>query len=298
LLKELSVKREFVNLKDIKKMFKFGFKSIITGVPSLLVSQTLNITTASILGPAALAVFARPKALIIHVSTFMNKFSFVLTPMVGSIQATEDVSKIREFLIESVKYSIAFTLPIIIFLALLGDHVLNIWMGPEYAHRNLILILSLGYFLPISQGPCLRVLMGINKHGKLAIVNLLLTLVLLPLGIFIVYQIGWSLVNVALLTSFILTLTLGVITPIFACKAIGIRLSEYIVKSFTKPVLIGLVLLIWLFLCRDLTGYSSYGIIGIAFFGQFLLMLVLYWFFMIPANVKTSLLRRKFRAQK
>jgi O-antigen/teichoic acid export membrane protein len=292
LCKGLNLKKEFINVADIKKMFKYGAKTIITSSPGVFAVQTINIFVASSLGPGALAVFARPFALVRHVETFLNKYSFVLTPMVGSIAASKDQAVLKEFLITSTRYSVAFSLPILLFIGVLGDHILNIWMGEEYAHLDIILILSLGYFLPISQGPSLRVLMGMNRHGKVAILNLILTVVMLLIGLAVLNYYGWDLRYVALLIGMIFTTTFGIITPVFTCHAVGIKYYEYLIKSFGTPILCGLALFTWLLACRQIEQHTSVVVVLIAALGSSILMSGLYWFFILPESYKKNIKKR------
>lgn len=288
----LDLKKEYINLRDMRKMFTFGAKTIISSAPSILVMQTVNIFVASTLGPSALAVYARPSALVRHVETFMNKYSFVLTPMVGSISASDDPDQLKRFLLQSTKYSVSFALPMILFMAILGDHVLNIWMGAEYARLNLIMVLSIGFFLPISQGPSLRVLMGMNRHGRVALINLVLTVVMLAIGLIWINLIGWELVYVAFLTSSIFTVTLGVITPIFTCRAIGMSYFEYLAKSYAVPLLCGGILTVWLIICRQWSNYSSLAILLIAMLGASVIVPMLYWHLIMPDTFKASIRKR------
>jgi O-antigen/teichoic acid export membrane protein len=288
----LDLRKEHVNIVDIKKMFNFGAKTLISSTPSIIVAQTLNIFVASVLGPSALAIFARPLALVRHVETFLNKYAFVLTPMVGSISAKDDQDELKAFLIESTKFSVSFSLPLLLFVGVLGDHVLNIWMGEAYARIDIILMLSLGNFLPIAQGPSLRVLMGMNRHGKVAIINLVLTLIMLLVGILLLYIIAWDLVYVALLSSTIFTATLGVITPIYTCRTVGISYLEYLAKSFTVPVMCGVILLAWLFVCRQLGDQSSFVVISVASLGSVVLIPALYWFFILPDSLRAKFINK------
>jgi O-antigen/teichoic acid export membrane protein len=285
----LDLRKEHINIADIKKMVKFGAKTLISSTPSIVVVQTLNIFIASVLGPSALAIFARPLALVRHVETFLNKYAFVLTPMVGSINSKENQEELKAFLMESTKYSVSFSLPLLLFISVLGDHILNIWMGKGYARLDIILILSLGYFLPIAQGPSLRVLMGMNRHGQVAIFNLVLTLIMLLVGIVVINIIGWDLVYVSLLTSMIFTITLGVITPIYTCKAVGVGYLEYLKKSFTVPILCSMILLVWLLVCRQLGNHASFVVVIIASIGSVMVMSTLYWFLILPDSYKAKI---------
>lgn len=297
LCKELSLRTDLVNRKDIKKMFRYGVKTFIASSPSTIVIQTLNIIIASTLGPAALSVFARPLALVRHVEVFLNKFSFVLTPMVGSISARGKSEELKEFLIESTKYSVSFTLPILLFLAMLGDLVLHLWMGNDYARLDIILALSVGLFLKISQAPALRILMGMNAHGKLALLNLYLTVGMFAFALVFFNLYGWDLLNIAISLGIIFSVTSGIITPLYACRAVNINLVQYFLRSFTKPLLCNAVVVPWLVLMRQLDQVSIASNLLIALSGEMVILFIIYWIFLVPKPIKQKLNKKilKFR---
>jgi O-antigen/teichoic acid export membrane protein len=286
LCKELDLKKKLINWKDIKKMFRYGAKSFIASSPSTIVIQTMNIIIASVLGPAALAIFARPLALVRHVEVFLNKFSFVLTPMVGSISASGRTEELREFLVDTTKYSIAFTLPIILFLVMLGDVVLEVWMGKEYVNNDIILVLSVGFFLKISQAPALRILMGMNAHGRVALINLFLTALMFVIGLVIFSVFGWDLVNIAIFFGIIFSVTSGFITPLFACRAVKIGYVSYFFRSFTAPIVCNVVAVLWFFAVRQFDQLPAVLSLIAALSGELIMLSFIYWMFILPATAK------------
>ena len=66
----------------------------------------------------------------------------------------------------STRWCVAFTLPIMLGLAILGDSVIVLWMGPHYVHPWLTATLALGMFLPVAQGPAVQILIGLDAHGR------------------------------------------------------------------------------------------------------------------------------------
>ena len=106
--------------------------------------QTISIILVSSIGPAALAIFARPMALTKQIKNFMTKFTLMLTPTTGSMQGSGDTKAVQTLFINTTKLSFAFALPSLGFLFIYGDVILNYWMGPEYALWPLIMILAFG----------------------------------------------------------------------------------------------------------------------------------------------------------
>ncbi len=288
----LQLKVGYVSLSHTKKMFSYGMKSVVIGAPQLVVVQTINIALAGTVGAAGLAVFMRPIALIRHIETFMNKFAFVLTPTVGSLIGIGKGDEIKDVLIQSTRYSVAMTLPMILVLGILGDHILTIWMGHDYADMYVIAILAFGSLLSISQAPTLRVLMGMNLHGKVAIITFVISIVMLVIGILFMNSLGWTLLGAAILTGSIRTITRGIVIPIYACSKIGITVPQYLRRSFGLPVLGSSVLAAWLVLSRYLGGDSSLQILLIGMIGSMVLLPMVYWPIIKPL-IQGKLAKRK-----
>jgi O-antigen/teichoic acid export membrane protein len=292
----LHISRRYVSIKRAKKIVLFGGKTVLNALPYVLVIQTTNALVMGVLGPAALAVLMRPIALIRQVMTLINKFSFVLTPMAGSIQATEDQATMRDFLLETTRFSVAFTLPIVLFLVVFGDRILYLWMGEGYDVWSVITILAIGYFLPVSQSAANRILVGLNAHGRVALVSLLVLFVSYAIGFFIIEQVGWSLENAAILIAVSITLSRGVVSPAIACSYMQIPALTYIHKVFSVPLLCGAVYFAVLYTCRivfDSTPYFAVlwgGIIG------GVVILPMYWRWIATQDFKKNVIdyaRRK-----
>ncbi|MCU7851338.1 MAG: hypothetical protein KZQ80_03910 [Candidatus Thiodiazotropha sp. (ex Monitilora ramsayi)] len=279
---KLDLRVKYISKFHMKKMLKFGLKSSITGATPLVVLQTVNIALASNLGAGALAVFMRPVALVRHVETFLNKFSHVLTPTVGSLMGIGKKEEIKDFLIQTTKYSVSITLPMILILAILGDHILNIWMGPDYANSTLIGVLAFGSFFSISQSSVLRVLMGMNMHGRVAVFTFVLSIILLIAGVMTNNYFGWTLVNAAILTVSILTITRGFVIPVYACRKIGISYLLFFGKSFGYPLFGGLVISLWLFFSRWLGADNSLQVLLVGLLGTAVIYPIIFWSYIKP----------------
>ena len=238
---DLKIGFSYVSWARAKKMISFGIKTSMTGLPVILVLQSTSVLVMGALGAAALAVYARPVSLIRHLGTFVSKYAFVLTPMAGSIQAKKDEAELSNFLLDTTKYGVAFTLPPVLFLAMFGDRVLYYWMGEGYDNWGLIAILSIGYLLPISQNTVMRILVGLNAHGKAAMLSLAAAAVTYIGGALYIESIGWTLPAAALLVACSLSASQGMAVPVYACRRLKIPLTRYLSKVFAPPLMCGLV---------------------------------------------------------
>jgi O-antigen/teichoic acid export membrane protein len=288
-LPEISIKISFFERKRAFELVKFGLKTTLSGLPSLLVFQTTNILVVSYLGPVYLAILARPIALLRHIETLISKYAYVLTPIAGSIQAKGNIDEIREFLITTTFYSVAFTLPVVIFLAIFGDRIVFLWMGEGFDNWVLIAMLAIGKLLPISQKSAQRILVGLNAHGKIAIINIGITLGTYLIVLAFVTYAGWSLYSAAILIIIPIAISEGIVLPIYACRIVKLPLLVYIRRVFLVPIFCAVVFLLSIAPIRYYLPVEATESIIYGFFTGGVVLLVLYWFFVASDEFKLKL---------
>lgn len=289
---ELSIRLSYIRWTEGKKMLVFGGKSFLLGVPGLIVLQTINVAIVGALGPAALAVFSRPIGLVRHAETFLNKFSHIFTPMAGSLQGKNDVAGLRELLLNGAHYGVAFSLPLVLLLAVLGEALLTVWMGPAYAKGELIALMAVGMFLPMAQGPVVRVLMGLNVHGRIGLVGLVVSTAALIIGFGVIETIGWSLINATIIAVIPLLLVYGILLPAYACHHLKVPLWEYVRRAFLVPVLCGVPFILTLYANRFVFADSPLVLLLSGTLSGALVLGFLYWRYIVPLEYREKILRR------
>jgi O-antigen/teichoic acid export membrane protein len=229
-----------VNARDAKKVIRFGLKTLLTALSAILTIQTVNVVLVAKLGPAALAVLARPLALAMHISSLASKYSFVLTPAAGSLQRQNRTAELREFALDSARSGWLIAIPPLTFLFVIGDLIIDVWMGPGYSEWTTSAVLAAGFLLPISQGPVLKIMVGLDEHGAIAKTGVVVTLVLLTAGLFVLNQIGWSVTRAAGLIAIPAGVGIGIVIFYYAIRYLDIGLVEY----FRAVLRDGVVLLV------------------------------------------------------
>jgi O-antigen/teichoic acid export membrane protein len=232
---ELRIRLRYAELQETKKMFVFGGKVVVSGMPGLLLIQASSLMIAAYLGPAALAVYSRPMALIRNSQTLVNKFAFVLTPTAGSLRSVGKEEELRQFFVAATRCGVCFALPLILLLSIDGGHLLRIWMGPRYEYGGLIAVLAIGYLLPITQQAVSTILIGLNLHGKPALFSIPVAVVGLTVGIVAVRMFGCTLTGAALMVVVPLSIGNGLIPMVYACHKLHVSLRYFVYRSFIAP---------------------------------------------------------------
>ncbi len=274
----LRISPRLASFDMVKMIVAYGAKSILIYIPQMALIQTMNVVIVSTLGPAMLAVFARPLALIRHLTAMVNKFTLILTPMVGSLQSSGDMDGLRNLFINSARFSFAITMPAVAVLAVMGDLILQIWMGEGYSHRSLIVVLSAGFLLVIAQDCMIRTLMGIDAHGRMGLYMIVVATVsaLVEYLVYPAVSSNWSLTTAAVFLVVPMVLVYGIVLPLYTCSRLEIPMAVYLRESMGIPFSCNVPFVVLLMVARDL-GESNW-ILGVAFLlaGGALLMTTYY----------------------
>lgn len=290
--KELRIKAAYAEWASARETLAFGLKSMTFALPRTVVIQTTNILLAGQAGTAMLALLARPLALVTHVETLIKRLAFVLAPVTGGMVGLGRREDVAELFVQAGRASIMIAAPAMALLAMYGKYILLLWMGAEYASERLPLYLSIGLFLPVSQGISLGVLSGLNVHGRIGAASLLLVVVVFAAIVAGTPAGWWSAEHAAIVMGVTLTLGPGALVPTLACRVLGVRLRDYLRRAVLPPLgcvalFVASVLLVRSrvplhnVLAAELIGLG----VGAAVLGT------LYWKFLLPERVKWTLLR-------
>jgi O-antigen/teichoic acid export membrane protein len=293
----LDVKLSKFSWKMSREVIRFGLKTLLFDFPPLYLVQTTNMVIANQLGPAQLAVFARSIALVRHVETFSSKFSSILSPMAGSLQAMKRQEELRQFFLDTSQYGVAFATPIIVFLFVNGDAVLRLWMGDQYVIGTPLAILAAGYLLPTAQNSVREILKGLNLHGKIGIATLLISAIFFAIGLIAIKFFSCTLTTAALLIAIPLAMSLGITPAIFACKRLQIRYSEYCRHTLFVPFLANLLFGLCLLGGRSYADNIWYGVLTGSIIGAFILFFF-YYRYILPTEFKNKLLNKLLRSSR
>jgi len=209
------------------------------------------------LGPAALAVLSRPMALAMQVSSLSSKYAYVLTPAAGSLQSQHRTEELKEFALRSARSGWLIAIPPLTFLFVVGDLVVAVWMGPGYSAWITSAVLAAGFLLPVSQGPVLRIMVGLNAHGKIAKTGIVIALVLLGTGILLLDRIGWSVPRAAAMVAVPIGFGIGVNILFYAFRHLQVSLHEYYHTVLRDGLALLAVLGVTLALIRWLSPFSA-----------------------------------------
>ncbi len=278
-----------VDRPTMKKMIIFGLKNNVTGLPKILAVQTTGLVLAATAGPAALAVYARPLALFHHVERMIKQYAFLLTPMAGSIQGLKHQSELKEFFLSSLRSSFAISIPPLLLLGGYGDIIIDLWMGSDYVVPYLAPTLAAAFIFPFSHSAAMRILVGVNSHGRIGVWSLVATLVALAISVVVASDFGWSAQIGAIVVGISLSAGPGLVVIIGACRRFSVSFKEYWQRVFLHPALCNLPLLGVILISRVADSDMSFlHASGWGLFGA-LSVVGLYWKFLLSETNRSKI---------
>ncbi|MFK7913946.1 MAG: lipopolysaccharide biosynthesis protein [Pseudomonadales bacterium] len=285
-------KRSALSIEFAKEIFGYGIRSIAINIPGLIMMQGAYIAVVSALGPAALAILARPFALLHYIESFITRFTFVLTPMAESVLNLEGEAELKKFAIASSTYGFAFAIPAITVLGVFGNLIVELWMGPDYVNQTVIWIIAGMGLLTSFHGSILRIMIGLDLHGVAARNSLLFTFSFLITGLAIGNYLNWfSLEFFAALIATNAILVNGLYIPIYACRKLGLSPGEFLGAIFSAPIVQTLLLSIGLLAITLSYQPSAFeALVFVCIYGA--VVLLVYFVNLLPPSIRQEAMQR------
>lgn len=284
----LKVRFSYARWPIALSMLGFGAKTYMNDVARLLLYQTNSILIVTFLGPAMIALYSRPMALIQHVRTFSAKLAHTMTPVVSELEAVGDRNELATLALQMSRYNVAIALPPILFLCILGGPLLLLWMGKGYRQDLLVAILAAGHLFTIANQPLQTTMIGMNAHGRPAIAMLCAAITSVILCYVGIGYLKGGLIAAALSVCIPLILADGLYVSFYSCRKLNVSFVRYLMKVWMEPALFALPFALCLIMVRISFPPIQALIWGILAGGA--IILVVYWRWVIPTSLRNKIM--------
>lgn len=276
-----------------KEMLVFGGKTVTQDLARGGLYQANSLITGYFLGPAALAVFARPRSLVMHLMRFIKQYAHVFIPSSSAFHAVGDTASLRRLLITSSKYGFYGTLPAAVIMMVCGGPLLELWMGGDYSVPLVLAVLTAGHVCAVPQMGVSMILLGMGKHGFPALLELVATALGVVLALIGVGVLKGGLPAAALAVALPIAVNGGIVIPLYACRLVDLSPRRYWREVLPGPLLANLPLAGLLTACQIvLAGKPKTALAwGLALGGA--ITAVVYWRWVLPSSIKAKL-RQKY----
>ena len=288
----LQVQRRLFHAATAREMILFGGKTFVPKVGDLLLNQTVSMFIVSHMGPASLALFSRPRALIGNVAQLLNKSAMVLVPTISSMNAVGEMEQIRKLLMRSSTYSNYLCLPIMLSMGIMGKELLFIWMGPHYSSGPLIMAMVFSQVLYVASTPFLFILSGLNLHGRPGLVIFVAQCAVLVFVWAVLTFSDFGLPGVALAVGIPLSIANGLYIPWYACRKVKLSVLAFFWNTWKGPLLLNLPFVCCLILVKQVPTESAIVKLSLAALCGSSILGALYWQWVLPVELKNKLLMK------
>jgi O-antigen/teichoic acid export membrane protein len=285
---ELRLRWKSVSWPEARTLLTFGGKTVLGVLSSLLLYQTNSLQIVGALGAGSLALYTRPMSLMRHVQTFVSKFAFVLTPTASSFHAAGREKDLRELLTDACRGCAFLSIPPLAFLAIMGDPILRLWMGPSYALGALVAVLAMGHLPSIVHQPVWNILVGMNMHGRVAVASLVAGVLSVILCGVALGPLQWGLSGAALALTVPLILLNFIYTAAYACRVLKLSYWRYLVEVWRMPLACALPFVLCLLGVRWMFDGRPGACLLVGMGAGGLVLSAVYWRWAIPDSAKVQ----------
>ena len=212
------------------ELASFGIYVFIINIAVQIGFNLDHLVIGAWLGTSAVAVYAVSFRLADYQRQLCNQFNGLLFPVLVKFGAAGNTASLRETVTESTRLAFALVAGVTVTLLLLGDSLINAWMGPGFeAGVWPLYALAVAGVVLVSQQPLGSLLMGTGHHRLVAIACVVEALANLALSIALVRRYGLFGVAVGTMIP-VIVVNLAWLMPM-ACRSLNVSYGRFIVET-------------------------------------------------------------------
>ncbi len=276
--------------REVRTILGFSSKSVAHALSRGMLYQVNSILVGMLLGPLALALYSRQRSLVQNGASLVSQYACVLLPKSSALDARGDIAGLQSLLIKGSTYGWYLALPIMLTIVLIGTPVVRLWMGADYMAPAVLATLASGHLLPIAQNSVYMILIGQGRHGVPALYSVGAAVLSVALA-YTSMKFGAGLAGAAAAIAISLTLSEGVLGPMYACRLLKLSYWTYLKDTVLNPLLISAPYALCLLAARLMFPDSDYLCVLVGLASGAAVLGLEYWLWVLPASLKASLVR-------
>jgi O-antigen/teichoic acid export membrane protein len=287
---QIAIGPRYASWGEVRRLLVFGSKVSALSLINLVVYQFNILMIVTGAGVGALAIYARPMALVRQIGTFGQKFSMVLTPTAGALDDGRSRAALRDLAVSSTRNAAYLLGPPLIFVGVMGDAVLRLWMGPRFDQSLAAALLAFGHLYPMALYPAVGILVGMDRHGPLVWISAVAGLVACAASSIAVGVFDWGVAGAA--GALVVSSTLGAVAAaVFVTRVIETDVWTFHRRALGQPAVVGLLLIATLLGVRLVTpDHAAVRLIAAMLAGGIVLAPV-YWTRVLPPRIRERIRR-------
>ena len=282
----------FLDWGTARDMVVFSGKAVLQWAANSTLYQLNGILVSVFMGPATLAVYSRQRVLVFQAVRFIRQYASVFAPSSSALNATGDMPALRRLMLNSSRYGMYFTLPIMLLLMIMGGPLVDLWMKPGYAAPAILAIMAIGHLLAVPQYGVYTILMGMGRHGLPAVFDSVGAAISVVLALLLMGVADAGMVGGALAMAIPVAFMGGIVVPAYACRIMKLGPVEYLRNAMLGPVLANIPFAVCLLTVRLALPRDPYHALLLGSAAGAALNLLIYWKWALPPEIRQKLLER------
>lgn len=234
----ISFSWKYVDRSAFRHMANYSGVTFMIIVAGQLRFKTDAVVIGTFLSSAAITYFYAGSRLVDYAGEVVSSLAQIFVPMSSQSDAAGNMDRLRKIFVAGNRACAFTALPITAVFIILGKSIIEVWVGKTYVAQGypVLLILTIPYTLMLVQSASGRILFGMGKHGKLAVVTLIEGAANLVLSILLVRPFG--IIGDAIGTAIPLAGTFLLFMPFHLCSRLGIRVTTYLRQAYVLPLML------------------------------------------------------------
>ncbi|MGE5611973.1 MAG: lipopolysaccharide biosynthesis protein [Bacillota bacterium] len=233
--RQLRLGTRYLSRNALRALFGIGFWNCLLTLATICNRQVGSVIIGARLAVDLVTPFSVAIRLIGYGREFLVAGTGVLTPLVIKYHAGEQLRQQKQLYLEGSKYCLIQAIFFTAVFIVLGRQIIVLWMGealePAYP---LLLILTLGEALPMSQWVGFSVIIGKYHHKMLGWLGIIENVLAIALAWVLVRPYG--MIGVCLAFAIPGMVCRGLFQMIYACRLVGVSIQAYLAQVLL-PVL-------------------------------------------------------------
>jgi len=253
---KIKIDYKLFNFSILKEVMPYSLRSFMLGITNRLINYTDYIVIGFIIGSSSVMIYEVTFKMV-WMSTYL--FSVISTsclPKFSSLYAVGSLKPLKELYLSISKISIMIMFATSISLILIGENLINLWIGPdEFVGINFLYLFVFTCFFHATGTTALLLLQAIGQNRECLYFEVVGAVLNLVISIILTYQFGLIGVIIGTILSGLLTYYWA--APYLACKYINLPISLYIKNSIIPPLIIFLIVFLTTLLLHDILIFEN-----------------------------------------
>jgi O-antigen/teichoic acid export membrane protein len=259
----------------LREMLFYGMNTFLYAMGAILISRASETIIGVFFEPSQLTIYSTAAAGVLILSEFLQAFTAAIKPAVSDLDARDDHTRVKLIAFLTQKYCLLVLIPAAAFLIVMGREFLTVWVGAKFKEPGMIdsmagilTILTVGYFLLLSQHSSFLVLAGRGEHRVFGLLTAVEAVLCVCSAIFTVTVLHWGLDGIAWSNVIPMALVAGVIIPIYFNHKMKISARESVLRVWWPALLstapsVALIVL-WKYLAPPASWPGLFAVVGAA----------------------------------